>query len=352
MNICRHFGVCGGCAFQEMPDDAYREFKRGGVIETLAKNGLADVAVNGTIEVAPRTRRRAVFKVAKRGGEVQAGFHAAQSHAIVNMHECLVLAPRLFAFVAQLREVMGAVLHDGENAEVHATETDTGIDAAIRWPRKLNTALTAQIATWAAKYRIARVTANGQILTESAVPQVTFGKARVSLPVEAFLQPTREGEAALLAQVREALKGAKSIADFFAGCGTFSLPLAEQSRVHAVELDKAAIAALAEASRNTQGLKPVTTEARDLFKIPLSGDELKPFDAALLDPPRAGAQAQVKALAASKIRRIAYVSCNADSFARDARLLADAGFRIGAVTPVDQFLWSSHIELVAAFTRS
>ena len=352
MKLCRHFGVCGGCSFQEMPDDAYRAFKRSLVVDALAKNGLADVAVNDSIEVPPHTRRRAVFKVAKRGGAVEVGFHAAQSHAIVDMHECLVITPRLFAVVAQLREVMGAVLNDGENAEVHATDTDTGIDAAIRWERKINTAMTAQFATWAAKYRIARVTANGQILTGTAMPQVTFGKARVTLPVESFLQPTHDGEAALLAKVREALKNAKAIADFFAGCGTFALPLAEQARVHAVEQDKTALAALAEAARNTQGLKPVTTEARDLFKLPLSGDELKPFDAALLDPPRAGAQAQVNALAASKIRRIAYVSCNADSFARDARILADNGYRVGTVTPVDQFLWSSHIELVCAFTRS
>jgi 23S rRNA (uracil1939-C5)-methyltransferase len=352
MKLCRHFGVCGGCSFQEMPDDAYREFKRGGVIDALAKHGLAAVAVNSTVEVPPKTRRRAVFKIAKRGGAVQAGFHAAQSHDIVDMHECLVVTPRLFAFVAQLREMMGMVLNDGENAEVHATDSDTGIDAAIRWERKLNTTSTAQIATWAAKYRLARVTANGQIITGTAAPQITFGKARVSLPLDSFLQPTREGEAALLAKVREALKGAKSIVDFFAGCGTFSLPLAEGARVHAVELDKSAVAALADAARNTQGLKPVTAEARDLFKIPLSGDELKPFDAALLDPPRAGAQAQVRALATSKIRRIAYVSCNADSFARDARVLVDNGYRLGSVTPVDQFLWSSHIELVAAFTRS
>jgi 23S rRNA (uracil1939-C5)-methyltransferase len=352
MKLCRHFGVCGGCSFQEMPDDAYRALKRDFVVDALAKNGLADVAVNDTVEVSPNSRRRAVFKIAKRGGDVQAGFHAAQSHAIVDMHECLVITPRLFALVAQLREIMGAVLNDGENAEVHATDTDTGIDMAIRWPRKINTQMTSQFAAWASKHKIARVTANGQPLTEFALPRVTFGKTRVALPLESFLQPTREGEAALLAKVREALKGAKAIADFFAGCGTFSLPLAEQARVHAVEQDRSALVALADAARNTQGLKPVTTEARDLFKIPLSGDELKPFDGALLDPPRAGAQAQVKALAASKIRRIAYVSCNADSFARDARILAGAGYRTGAVTPVDQFLWSSHIELIAGFTRS
>lgn len=352
MKICRHFGVCGGCSFQDMPDDAYRALKRSTVVDALARYGFADVAVADAIEVPPFTRRRAIFKIAKRGGEVLAGFHAAQSHTIVDMHECLVITPKLFGLVAKLREIMGAILADGEHAEVHATDTDTGLDLGIRWQRKLNTALTAQVATWASKHRLARVTANGQILVEFATPAIQFGKARVSLPVECFLQPTREGEAALLAKAREGLKGAKSVVELFAGCGTFTFGVAEQMRIHAVEQDKAAVAALAAAARNTQGLKPITTEVRDLFKVPLSGDELKPYDGALLDPPRIGASAQVAALAVSSVRRIAYVSCNPESFARDARVLADKGFRLGTVTPVDQFLWSSHIELVAAFTRS
>jgi 23S rRNA (uracil1939-C5)-methyltransferase len=173
----------------------------------------------------------------------------------------------------------------------------------------------------------------------------------VALSPETFLQPTADGEAALRARVVAAVRNAKAVADLFAGCGTFTFPLAEKAKVHAVELDKPAIAAIAAAAKATQGLKPVTTEARDLFKLPLSGDELKPYDAVVLDPPRAGAQAQARALAASSVRRIAYVSCNADSFARDARILLDGGYKPGAVTPVDQFLWSSHIELVAAFTR-
>jgi 23S rRNA (uracil1939-C5)-methyltransferase len=352
VKLCQHFGLCGGCSYQELPADAYRELKRGMVVDALAQAGLANTAVSDPIEVPPNTRRRAVFKIAKRAGAVQVGFHAAQSHAIVDMRECLVLTPKLFALTAHLREIMGTVLSDGDNSEVHATDTDTGIDMAIRWPRKQKPETTLQFARWAQGKGIARVTANGDIITEQATPSVRFGKAKVALPLESFLQPTREGEAALLAKVREALGNAKSIADFFAGCGTFSLPLAENAKIHAVEQDKPALAALAEAARNTQGLKPVTTEARDLFKIPVSGDELKPFDAALLDPPRAGAQAQVAALAVSKIKRIAYVSCNAASFARDARVLADAGFKMSAVTPVDQFLWSSHIELVAGFRRS
>jgi 23S rRNA (uracil1939-C5)-methyltransferase len=301
--------------------------------------------------VKPATRRRAVFKIAKRNGSVLAGFHAAQSHAIVDMHECLVLTPRLFALVGQLRELFAVLLNDGEDVEAHATDTETGPDIALRWSRKLTSAISAELARWAQAHKIARVTLNGGIATEFAAPVVIFGNARVALPPESFLQPTREGEAALRDRVLAAVKSAKTVADLFAGCGTFTFPLAEKARVHAVELDKPALASIAAAARTTQGLKPVTTEARDLFKLPLSGEELKPYDAVVLDPPRAGAQAQARALAASKVRRIAYVSCNAETFTRDARLLVDGGYRLGAVTPVDQFLWSPHIELVAGFAR-
>ena len=351
MTICRHFGTCGGCAFQDMPDDAYRALKRSFVVDALAQHGLADVEVGSTIEVPPHTRRRAVFKAAKRGGAVQIGFYAAQSHAIVDMHECLVVAPRLFALVGALRALFATLLNDGEDIEVHATDSDTGTEIAMRWQRKPTPAISAEVARWAQANKVARVTLNGNIAAEFATPTVQFGKARVTLPPESFLQPTREGEAALRRHVLAAVKSAKNVADLFAGCGTFTFPLAEKARVHAVELDKPALASIATAARATQGLKPITTEARDLFKLPLSGDELKAFDAVVLDPPRAGALAQARALAASSIRRVAYVSCNPETFARDARILADGGYKPGAVTPVDQFLWSSHIELVAGFAR-
>ncbi|HSM96032.1 MAG TPA: hypothetical protein VLT91_08315 [Rhizomicrobium sp.] len=351
MTACRHFGICGGCSFQDMPDDAYRALKRSFVVDALAQEGLEGTEVDSVIEVKPATRRRAVFKAAKRGGAVQIGFHAAQSHAIVDMHECLVITPRLFALDGQMRELFTSLLNDGEDVEAHATDTETGPDIALRWSRKLTPAISAELARWAQKHRIARVTLNGNIATEFATPVVQFGKARVALPPESFLQPTKDGEAALREKVLAGVKNARNIADLFAGCGTFTFPLAEKAKVHAVEVDKPALAAIATAARATQGLKPITTEARDLFKIPLSGDELKAFDAVVLDPPRAGAQAQARALATSPVRRIAYASCNAESFARDARILVDGGYKLGAVTPVDQFLWSSHIELVAAFTR-
>lgn len=198
---------------------------------------------------------------------------------------------------------------------------------------------------------VVRVVWNGLLAFESAAPTVKFGKADVKLPPESFLQPTRAGEEALTSQVLEATRGAKLIADLFSGCGTFSLPLAARARVHAVEKDERMLGALLTAAKSTPGLKPVTIAKRDLFKVPLNATELGKFDAVALDPPRAGAQAQCGQLAKSKISRIAYVSCDARSFARDAQILVDGGFRLGPVTPVDQFLWSEHIELVAAFTR-
>jgi 23S rRNA (uracil1939-C5)-methyltransferase len=348
--ICRHFGICGGCAYQDMPDADYRALKRNLVVEALARHGFAEAIVEESLEVAPGTRRRAVFKVAKKNGATQIGFHAARSHAIVDMQECFVMTPALTALVPRLREAMSSLLRENEDAELHVTDTDEGFDVAFKWARARK--LQGEFARMAEKLGIARVTVGGETLVELAKPSTVFGKARVTLPPGSFLQPTRKGEAALQARVLSALKGAKNVADLFAGCGTFALPLAAQSKVHAVDSDDPALAALAAAARATQGPKPVTTEKRDLFKRPLFQGELARFDAVVLDPPRAGAAAQASQLAASKVARIAYVSCNAGSFARDARMLVDAGYRMGTVLPVDQFLWSSHIELVASFTKA
>ena len=350
-SICRHFGTCGGCAYQDMPDDAYRALKKANVVDALVRHGFADPAVGEIVEVAPGTRRRAAFKAAKKDGAVRLGFHAAASHDIVDMQECRVITPSLFALVTGLRAMMAELLDEGQKAELFVTETQNGADVAIHWSRAVSTAITAAAAPWAARLRLARLTAGGEPLIELAPPVVTFGKARVTLPRDGFLQATREGEAILQAKVLEGAKSAKTVADLFAGIGTFALTLAQNARVHAVETERAALDALAAAARGTPGLKPVTVEKRDLFKVPLGPLELAKFDAVVLDPPRVGANAQAKELAKSKIRRLVYVSCNPQSFARDARTLVDGGYRMGTITPVDQFLWSSHIELVAAFTR-
>ena len=351
MTTCRHFGTCGGCALQDLTPEDYRVLKRKLVCDALAREALGGVMVEELVQVPLHSRRRAVFKLAKSGGTVELGFHAARSHDIVDMRECQVLTPGLFGLVSDLRTALAPILHDGEKADLHATETATGLDLAFRLPRKLTPALTAQIAGAFAARNVARIIFNDQIVLEQQKPQLRLGPALVNLPPQAFLQATAAGEAALQARVLALTEGAKNIADLFAGLGTFTLPLAVHARIHAVEQNGAALEALASAARGTQGLKPVTTEKRDLFKSPMSPLELATFDAVVLDPPRAGALAQVKALAASKIGSIAYVSCDATSFARDARVLADAGFVPGPVAPIDQFLFSMHIELVAGFTR-
>jgi 23S rRNA (uracil1939-C5)-methyltransferase len=346
-----HFGACGGCALQDLSPADYRAHKRSIIVDALMGVGLTDAVVEDAIAVSPHTRRRASFKVMKKSGQTLIGFHAAKSHDIIDMRECLVLTPKLFALVERLRVMMNAILHDGEKAELHVTEADNGFDIALRWQRKTTPALIAVIAKHAAALNLARVTSDSEILIELAAPVIRFGKAQVKLPPEAFLQSTREGETALQSLVMEALKGAKNIADLFAGCGTFALVLAERARVHAVELEGEMLDALSAAARATSGLKPVTMEKRDLFKQPLTPLELNAFDAILLDPPRIGASAQVKTISQSHVKRVAYVSCNAASFARDARVLTEGGFRMGPVTPIDQFLWSEHIELFAVFER-
>ena len=352
MTVCRHFGICGGCSFQNLSPEHYRAAKRDPVVKALARAGLGDVVVAEPISVPEHSRRRAVFKLAKHKSKIEAGFHAAKSHSIVDMTECLVLTPALFHLTQTLRIALAPILNEGEKAELHFNEADNGLDLAFRAPRKLTPALTSELAASFRGKNVARMVFNNEIVMENAAPIVTLSGANITLPPHAFLQATRQGEAALQEHVMALMKGARHIADLFAGLGTFTFALARQAKVHAVEQDGAALAALTAAARVTSGLKPVTTEKRDLFKQPLTPPELKAFDAVLLDPPRAGAEAQARALAASTIARVVYVSCDAASFARDAAILAGAGFRPGAVTPIDQFLYSGHIELVAGFERT
>jgi 23S rRNA (uracil1939-C5)-methyltransferase len=347
--LCTHFGTCGGCAHQDVPDADYRALKRNIVLEALARHSI-ETTVEDIVEVPPGTRRRATLK-AKKGEWLALGFHAARSHDIVDLKECQVLTPALAAFMPRLRDMLAALLGPGEDAELRLCQSDSGIDLGLRWRRPNDTPTLAALANWAAKLGIARVSAHGETVVSLAAPSVRLGKATVALPPEVFLQPTQEGQAALQDFVCQTLSGAKRVADLFSGCGTFSFPLAEKSRVHAVEIDAAMLEALSAAVKTTPGLKPVTTEKRNLFKRPLNEMELNAFDAVCLDPPRAGALEQTKTLARSKLASIAYVSCDADSFARDARLIIDGGFTLLRVVPVDQFLWSNHIELAGEFAR-
>ena len=327
----------------------YAAAKRVAVQAALLKAGV-NTQVAAPIMVPPQSRRRAVFKIKSLPEGLHIGFHAARSHAIVDMHQCDVLTPELFALAGALRQRLEPLFGVGEAADLHVTQTGTGFDAHLKWRKGLTPALTAELSKALGGIGIARLTMGNEMVFETAMPTVTIAGVPVALPPNPFLQSTVEGEQALQDQVLKIVGKAKSIADLFSGVGTFALPLAKKARVHAVEQDAPALAALANAAK-AKGLKPMTTEIRDLFKLPVSAAELASYDAVVLDPPRAGAEAQVRVLARSKVPVIAYVSCNADSFARDAAILVAGGYKIGTITPVDQFLWSSHIELVGGFSR-
>ena len=349
--LCRHFGACGGCTLQDLNEATYSDFKRDLIVGALARNGIVDVHLERIVAVPPRTRRRTTLKAEMQAAQVLIGFHGLRSHDIADMRECHVLTPALFAAVQELRPMMRSILGNSGGAELYLLEADNGIDMALNWKRALTPALVAAVAKAAPCINLIRVISGDGLVYESAAPEIRFGKAIVHPPPRAFLQPTLQGETDLQARVIQIIGRAKRIADLFCGCGTFTLPLAEQRQVHAVDADQSLLNALAAAARMTSGLKPIATERRDLFRNPLFPPELNRFDAVVLDPPRAGALAQARQLAKSAVKRVAYVSCDAASFARDARVLVDGGFRLAEILGVDQFLWSAHIELAATFTR-
>jgi len=347
---CPHFKSCGGCALQHASDDFLRGWKVQVVRDALAAHGLeADVSALATSPA--RTRRRATLsgRRTKKGAIV--GLHGRASGSIVEIPNCQLLHPQLMAAIPALQEI--TVLGASRKGEVSLAVTGSrvGVDLMVGGAKPLTVADRVTLAAICKRYGLARISWDHDLVIERHAPAQHFGAASVVPPAGAFLQATGDGQTALLAAVRGELEGAKNIVDLFAGCGTFSLPLAEQARVHVVEGDADMLAALDAGWRGATGLKQVTTETRDLFRRPLMPDELAPYDAAVIDPPRAGGQAQFTELARASVSRIAAVSCNPATFARDARLLVDAGFALGRIGVVDQFRWSPHVELVAVFSR-
>jgi 23S rRNA (uracil1939-C5)-methyltransferase len=349
---CKHFTVCGGCALQHVGPAAYREWKREQVVQALAQRGIADVEVAPLVPVAPHTRRRAVLAARLTRSGVVLGFQERFSHFIVDVEDCPILHPKLLGLIAPLRAAFEHELSTRGQGEIGLTLTDTGIDMTLGLPHvELDQKRRARLSALAATLGLARLTVNAELIAQVHPASLRWAGVSVALPPGAFLQAVAEAEGAMQALVADLLKGAKRIADLFAGCGAFTFPLARHTAVAAFDSDADAIAALT-AARNAPGLKPITAERRDLFRRPLLTPELDKFDAVVIDPPRAGAKAQTEQLAASKVRTIAAVSCNPATFARDARTLIDGGYRLVCVTPIDQFLWSPHIELVAHFERT
>jgi 23S rRNA (uracil1939-C5)-methyltransferase len=348
--ICPHFGVCGGCAVQHWDEAHYRAWKRDLVVEALRQAGL-DAPVGELVDAHGEGRRRAVFH-ARSGskGVLEVGFAAARTHRIVAIDRCPVLAPNMNGAIRAswaLAETLGPTK---KPLDIAVTASDAGLDVDVRGSGPLKPTLMTALAGVAAKHDLARLTRHGELVALSRSPTLPIGKAIVHLPPAAFLQATAEGEAALARLTLAACEGATKIADLFAGIGPFALRLAERARVVAVDDNEAALAALKRAAA-TPGLKPVETERRDLFRRPLLADELKGFDAVVFDPPRQGAEAQARELAASRVPLIVAVSCNPATFARDAATLIEAGYRFADVTPVDQFRYTAHVEIVARLER-
>ena len=349
--ICPHFGICGGCALQHWDAARYRDWKRGLVVEALAWTGI-DVPVDDVIDAHGEGRRRAVFH-ARRGQRdvLEVGFAALRTHQLVAIDRCPVLAPSLDGAVQAAWSVAEILERTRKPLDIQVTASEAGLDIDVRGSGPLSPARVAELAQVAERLKLARLTRHGELVAQRAAPTLTIGRARVALPPGCFLQATAAGEAALAALVMDSCDGANHVADLFAGVGPFALRLAERMRVTAVDSDQAAIAALKRAAETTPGLKPVVTEIRDLFRRPLIAVELKRHDCVVFDPPRQGAEAQARALATSSVPLVIAVSCNPTTFARDARILIDGGYRLTRVTPVDQFRYSFHVELVALFER-
>ncbi|NVK16526.1 MAG: class I SAM-dependent RNA methyltransferase [Rhodobacteraceae bacterium] len=349
---CRHYKSCGGCQLQHASDAFVAEWKTDVVRNALTAQGL-DTEFRPILTSPPRSRRRATLAVRRTKKGAMAGFHGQASDVITEIPDCQLLEPDLLAAVpaAEALALVGA----SRKAPLAVTITASvaGLDILVRNGKPLDGPLRIELAKLAEKNQIARLTWDDEPVAMEQPPVQPFGAAQVCPPPGAFMQATREGEAALLSAVLEITKGARRIVDLFAGCGTFSLPLAQSAEVHAIEGEREMVKALDAGWRKAKGLKKVTTEARDLFRNPLLPEELNPFgasyEAAVIDPPRAGAEAQVAQLAKARTPVIAYVSCNPVSFGRDAKMLVEAGYALDWVQVVDQFRWSAHTELAAKF---
>jgi 23S rRNA (uracil1939-C5)-methyltransferase len=349
--ICRHFGVCGGCAMQHLSEASYRSWKRDLVITALSQAGI-DGPVAPLIDAHGEGRRRVVFH-ARRGahGVLQVGFSAARAHHIVPIDRCPILAKELDGALAAAWAIAELLEPARKPLDIQFTATEQGLDVDIRGSGALTAPAMAALARVAQQYNFARLTRHGELIAQLRTPSLHMGSAMVPLPPGAFLQATAQGEAVLSRLVMDFCTGGDRIADLFAGVGTFALRLAARARVAAFDEDEAAILALQRAAASAAGLKPVHAERRDLFKAPLSAAELDRFDAVVFDPPRQGAALQSGEIAGSRVPTVVAVSCSPGTFARDIRHLIDGGYRLCSLIPVDQFRYSAHVEIVAQLQK-
>ncbi len=346
---CSHARTCGGCMMQHASDAFVADWKTTIVRTALAAQGL-EADLRPIITSPPRSRRRATLAARRTKGGVLMGFHSRASDVLVGVPECQLLHPDLIGAFPALEAIVKLGGSRSQEMDLAITRTSSGGDVAVTGGKPADSTQRMDLARLVEAFGLARLSWNGEVIAQRAQPMMRFGRANVPLPVGAFLQATAEGEAALLASVKGAVGPARRIIDLFAGIGTFGLPLAENAEIHAVEGDVAMLTALDKGFRMAEGIKRVTNDIRDLYRRPLEPDEFKGYDAVVIDPPRAGAEAQSHTLAKSKVPVIAAVSCNPATFARDAKILTQAGYKLNWVQVVDQFRWSPHVELAAQFT--
>ena len=346
---CSHARTCGGCMMQHASDAFVADWKTTIVRTALAAQGL-EADLRPIITSPPRSRRRATLAARRTKGGVLMGFQSRASDVLVGVPECQLLHPDLIGAFPALEAIVKLGGSRSQEMDLAITRTSSGGDVAVTGGKPADSTQRMDLARLVEAFGLARLSWNGEVIAQRAQPMMRFGRANVPLPVGAFLQATAEGEAALLASVKGAVGPARRIIDLFAGIGTFGLPLAENAEIHAVEGDVAMLTALDKGFRMAEGIKRVTNDIRDLYRRPLEPDEFKGYDAVVIDPPRAGAEAQSHTLAKSKVPVIAAVSCNPATFARDAKILTQAGYKLNWVQVVDQFRWSPHVELAAQFT--
>jgi 23S rRNA (uracil1939-C5)-methyltransferase len=347
--VCKHFGVCGGCALQHLEQAPYLDWKRAKVVAALRSRGL-DTEVEPVRLVPLGSRRRASLALGRGRDGTTLGYRRARSHRLIDISVCPVLSPRIVTRLGRLKAALSLLRGRRREARVSMTEILSGLDIVLEGVSPAPAALGA-FAGQATSLDVARLTIDGESIGPARAPEIEIAGVSVRLPPGAFLQASGEAEAIMTGLVQDGVGNARRIADLFAGLGTFTFALARQAAVDAFEEDEAALHVLAEAWRRTPGLKPVRTFARDLFRAPLGVKELNGYEALVFDPPRAGATAEATMLAKSDIPRLVAVSCDAGTLARDLRILVDGGYRIARVVPVDQFLFSPHIEVVAHLER-
>jgi 23S rRNA (uracil1939-C5)-methyltransferase len=348
--MCPHFSLCGGCAVQHLAGGPYGTWKRR-VIEVALANRQVEAAVEPLIEAHGNGRRRVTLHVRYENDQVLAGFMQAYSHRLIDIDHCPILVPELASATSIARDLAAAMTNNQKPLDIQLTATETGLDCAIRGGGELDLDGRMNLSDCANAHDLARISLDGELVLQRRSPTLTFGAAKLALPPGGFLQATKAGEDALTALVLEAFGDAGKVVDLYCGVGPFALRLAETRSVLAIDSDGEAIAALGQAADNTPGQKPVTTEVRDLAKNPLFKDELKGYDAVIFDPPRAGAEAQVLEIIDAKVATVVAVSCNPASFANDASLLTGSGYRLEKVTPIDQFRFAGHVEMVGVFRR-